>query len=465
MNSEQLKNGQQEKRCRNFHENFDLNVTAEELEDEPDLQCELAENHYSQYSELSETTEKHVDNRSMEANKHEEQVPQANTFEGCVDDLFILAQSAEILAAQTEDSVAKTHINTENQDQECSQELLDGSVSHVSSERCGLCYEVTGTRLTQIRKQARFKYRILDHDRADDNQFKHLQRKTTCLSQMKQQARCKSKNDLSSLQMINGPENKQRQGRILRLSQMKNQARSKNNATVKEGTEEHVCVNKHCNRCRVKRDNENHNKECQHVARRLRSFKTKKHRQQLTTECVRNSADTRSQASGTMLKDKNLITCQQELPQTYGCTENLEANFGTNKLEGNYGSNESSGVRYKSLQHIPSGLPVQKNVLLFTGLPNYTFHQYDPNMGWTLYMHHVQLMEHHRVVARQHRAERIEEKRALKYKQQTSKNPLLAANSEAHKEKLPVKRLRLTQLRREVRIGNQCSAMQGPDEN
>lgn len=115
MNSEQLKNGQQEKRCRNFHENFDLNVTAEELEDEPDLQCELAENHCSQYSELSETTEKHVDNRSMEANKHEEQVPQANTFEGCVDDLFILAQSAEILAAQTEDSVAKTHINTENQ--------------------------------------------------------------------------------------------------------------------------------------------------------------------------------------------------------------------------------------------------------------------------------------------------------------------------------------------------------------
>lgn len=136
-------------------------------------------------------------------------------------------------------------------DQECSQELPDESVSCVSSERRGLCYEVTGTRLTQIRKQARCKYRISDHDdRADDNQFKHLQRKTTRLTQMKQQARCKSKNDLSSLQMINGPENKQRQGRILRLSQMKNQARSKNNATVKEGTEEHVCVNKHCNRCR-----------------------------------------------------------------------------------------------------------------------------------------------------------------------------------------------------------------------
>jgi hypothetical protein len=135
-------------------------------------------------------------------------------------------------------------------DQECSQELLDGSVSHVSSERCGLCYEVTGTRLTQIRKQARCKYRKLDHDRADDNQFKHLQRKTTRLSQMKQQARCKSKNGSSSLQMINGPENKQRQGRILRLSQMKHQARSKNNATVKERTEEYVCVNQHCNRCK-----------------------------------------------------------------------------------------------------------------------------------------------------------------------------------------------------------------------
>jgi len=115
MNSEQLRTDQQEKRCRNFHANFDLNVTAEELEDEPDLQCALAENHYSQCRELSETTEKHVDNHSMEANKHEEQVPQANTFEGCVDDLFILAQSAEILATQTEDSVAKTHISTQIQ--------------------------------------------------------------------------------------------------------------------------------------------------------------------------------------------------------------------------------------------------------------------------------------------------------------------------------------------------------------
>jgi len=115
MNSDQLKTDQQEKTHRNFHENFDLNVTAEELEDEPDLQSELAESHYSQYSELSETTEKHVDNHSMEANKHEEQDPQANNFEGYVDDLCILAQSAEILAAQTEDSVVKTHINTQNQ--------------------------------------------------------------------------------------------------------------------------------------------------------------------------------------------------------------------------------------------------------------------------------------------------------------------------------------------------------------
>jgi hypothetical protein len=40
-----------------------------------------------------------------------------------------------------------------------------------------------------------------------------------------------------------------------------------------------------------------------------------------------------------------------------------------------------------------------------------------------------------------------------------------AANSEAQKENLPVKKLRLTQLRREVRTGNQCSLMQRTDDN
>lgn len=108
--SEQLKHGQQEKTYNNFHKNFDLNVTAQELEEEPNLQYELIENHYSQYRE------KHVDNRGMETDKHEELVPQAKTFEGSVDHLLILAQSAEILAAQSEDSVPSTH-TTNNQNQ------------------------------------------------------------------------------------------------------------------------------------------------------------------------------------------------------------------------------------------------------------------------------------------------------------------------------------------------------------
>lgn len=58
--------------------------------------------------------------------------------------------------------------------------------------------------------------------------------------------------------------------------------------------------------------------------------------------------------------------------------------------------------------HPPSAdTPVQKNDLLFTGLPKYTFHQYDPKMGWLLYKHRVQPMEYHKVVARQHRVEQI----------------------------------------------------------
>ncbi|CAJ2647969.1 uncharacterized protein LOC123905022 isoform X2 [Trifolium pratense] len=462
MKSEQLKHDQQEKRCRSFHKNFDLNVTAQDPEQEPDLQCELIQNHYSQYCELSEKTDKHVYMHSTETNKHEEHVPQEKTSEGCVDRLLIVGQSAEIVTAQSEDSLVVTHAKNQHKDQENS--LLDrlSSDSHVRSERCEPCYKVTGTRLSEIRKQARCKYLISDQDTAEDNQCKHLQRKTIRLSQMKQQARCKSKNNWSPSQMITRHSNELQQGRKIRLSQMKHQARSKNNATVKEGTEEHTCVNQHCNRYRARQDNENH-KERKCASRRLRSFKTKDLRQQLTTECVRTSADTRLHASDKLLKDKDLITCEQELPETSGCTENLESNFGASELQGHHGSKESSGLRCKSHQHISNGLPVQNNVLFFTGLPNYTYQQCDPNMGWVLYMHHAQLKEYRRVVARQHRAERIEEKRALKYKQK-SKNRILA-NSEAQKENLPVKKLRLTQLRREVRIGNQRSLMQGTNEN
>lgn len=121
-------------------------------------------------------------------------------------------------------------------DPACSQELLD----RLSS----------GTRLTQIRKQARCKYLIPDQDTDEVNQCKHLQGKTIRLSEIKHQARCKSKNGLPSSQTITGPRNDQQQGKILRLSQMKHQARSKNNAMVKEGTEEHMCISQHSNRYR-----------------------------------------------------------------------------------------------------------------------------------------------------------------------------------------------------------------------
>ena len=123
---------------------------------------------------------------------------------------------------------------------ECSRELLDrlSVISHIISERSGVYYKDTRPRLSQIRKQARCKYLILDEVRAEDNQCKHLQGKTIRLGQIKHQARCKSKNDFPPKEMVTGPRNEQPQGRILRLSQMKHQARSKGNVTVKEGTGE-----------------------------------------------------------------------------------------------------------------------------------------------------------------------------------------------------------------------------------
>lgn len=146
-------------------------------------------------------------------------------------------------------------------DQVHSPELLDSLsvVSHVSSQSCRFRNEVTRPCLTQIRKLARCKYLILDQERPEDKQCRHLQGKTIRLSQIKHQARFKSKKDLSSQKKINeprheqppkninGPRNEQPQGRILRLSQMKHQARSKGISTAKDGTEEHIGGNIPCN--------------------------------------------------------------------------------------------------------------------------------------------------------------------------------------------------------------------------
>lgn len=135
-------------------------------------------------------------------------------------------------------------------DQECSRKVHEGlsAFSHVSSQRSRLCHEVVRTRLTQIRKHARCKYLIMDEETTEHNQCKHSRGKTMRLSQIKHQARCKSKNDLSPPPMIIGPRNEQPRGRILRLSKMKHQARCKENSTVKEGAEEHMDMSQYCNR-------------------------------------------------------------------------------------------------------------------------------------------------------------------------------------------------------------------------
>ncbi|XP_022631695.1 uncharacterized protein LOC111240595 isoform X3 [Vigna radiata var. radiata] len=181
--------------------------------------------------------------------------------------------------------------------------------------------DATRTRLTQIRKQARCKYLLLDERRVGDSRCRHSQGKIIRLNQIKHQARCKSENDLSQKRTISEPENEQSKGRILRLNQIKRRARSKDNATVIDGTEKRMDQALPCNSFRgqaVKKsicqedsspsvqgvpahnlyrgacqlsdvwwDVENL-KELQRTARRLRIFKTKKLRQQLRTECKRN---------------------------------------------------------------------------------------------------------------------------------------------------------------------------------
>lgn len=461
--TEQRKNTEQEKEFRIFHENFDLNVVAHELEQQPDVQRQLLENYNSQYSELPGRMEKHKGNHIVDAQQHGEQVHQTKTREGCVDHLLILAQSAEIVA-QSEDGVAGMHTNNQIKglhnnlvdlmsqeytgnitadDQEHSPELLDSLsvASHVSRQSCRFRNEVTRPCLTQIRKLARCKYLILDQERPEDKQCKHLQGKTIRLSQIKHQARCKSKRDLSSRKMINeprneqppkiinGPRNEQPQGRILRLSQMKHQARSKGISTAKDGTEEHIGGSIQCHIFKDIKEKV--------IARRFVEEDICQGDSSLSmVEGVpsHNIFRVASQSSVALLNDKDLLACQHELPKASRCNEKLRANLGAEKLQGHFGSNGSSRLRCESYEHIPSRLPVQNN---------------------------MQLKEYHRVVARQHRAVRIKEKRALKDKQQNSKNPV----QEAQKEFMPVKRLRLTQLRREVRLGNRCSVIQGPVEN
>ena len=184
-------------------------------------------------------------------------------------------------------------------------------------------------------------------------------------------------------------------------------------------------------------------REHQRIARRLRAFRTKKLRQRLRTECTSNSANirlhgikmspigltsvTNSQSlshSVTLLKDKDLIASKQELSEPSRRNEKLGAKFGAAKLQGQVGCNESPEFRYKTYQQSPNVLSGQNNVLSFTRLSNNIFQQYDTNMGWMLYVHHMQLKEYHRVVARQRRADHIEGKRALKDKQQNSENPV-----------------------------------------
>ncbi|KAK7368047.1 hypothetical protein VNO80_10069 [Phaseolus coccineus] len=196
----------------------------------------------------------------------------------------------------------------------------------MSHERVsGINVDVTRTRLTQIRKQARCKYLLLDENRGDDS---HSQAKIIRLNQVKHQARCKSKNALSQKRTISEPENEQPKVRILRLSQIKRQARSKSNSTVIGVTEKPMDQSLPCNSFKDKekvvagqagkkiicRGDSNpsvegvpaHNlyrgacqpsdvwwdvenlKELQRTARRLRVFKTKRLRQQLRTECKRN---------------------------------------------------------------------------------------------------------------------------------------------------------------------------------
>ncbi|KAG4402016.1 hypothetical protein AAZX31_02G102200 [Glycine max] len=334
IKNEQLKHGQQEKWFNNFHENLDLNVTAQELEQQPDFRWELLENRYSQYSELSGKIEKHRDSISLEAQQQGNQIPQTKISEACVNDLLILAQSAEIVA-QSEDSVAGEHTNNQK-NKDLQSDLIDQmSQEHASN----INVDVTRTRLTQIRKQARCKYLILDQERDDNSRCKHSQGKTIRLNQIKHQARCKSKNDLAP-QMISRAENEQPKGRILRLSQMKHRARSKGNSTVKDGTEKHMDQSLPCNRFKdnkqvlagqvvkknifpvdsspsvedvpahnfrgaiqssvVRRDIENL-KEHQRIARRLRAFKTKKLRQQFRRECKRSVSSAGLHAMGTSL--------------------------------------------------------------------------------------------------------------------------------------------------------------------
>ncbi|KAL2349241.1 hypothetical protein Fmac_003241 [Flemingia macrophylla] len=283
--NEQLKHGQQEKWFKNFHENFDLNVTAQEMEQQPHLQWEL-----------------------WEAQPKENQVPGTNDFKGCgcVDDLLILAQSAEIVA-QAEYSVAGVHTNNQEN-------------------------KVTRTRLTQIRKQARCKHFILDQERAEASHFKHSREKATRLNQVKHQARCKSNNYLSP-QMVSRPENEQPKGRTCRLSQMKQQARSKFSSTLQDGTEAHMDESlppyniqdsnpsvqgvpahyfyRGANQSSVVRWDVENLKEHQRTARRLRAFKIKRIRQQSRTECKRNYSSARLQAMKTSLTGLTVnISCQ-----------------------------------------------------------------------------------------------------------------------------------------------------------
>lgn len=255
------------------------------------MHWELLKNCYSQYSELSGNKEKHRDKAQQLRN----QVPRTMTYRS-VDDLFILAQSAEIVVP-SDDNVAVMDIpNHENKG------LYNDLIDQMSQKCAGNINEnVTRTRLTQIRKQARCKDFVLDQEMAEDSYYKRSQGKTVRLDQIKHQARCKRNNDLSP-QIIREPRNEQPKDKILRLSQMKHKARSKGNPMIKNWTEKHMdrslpCSSFKGNKNMITRqfvekyihqgvmlDIENV-KQYQRTARQLRAFKTKQLKQLLRIKC------------------------------------------------------------------------------------------------------------------------------------------------------------------------------------
>ncbi|KAK9276763.1 hypothetical protein L1049_006299 [Liquidambar formosana] len=475
----------------------------------------------------------------------EGQINEENTPGGGIDQLLILANSAELLL-ESEDNFHSANRNNQNSegwhttpidphiedkfsnatptDQKPLGEQLDGMQAVVHMEtREGFHGPRRATRLNHIRYQARSKNHSLVQEEIGEYTHGHLQGKTIRLSQLRHQARSKNLVPEGIKEHKHGHLDSQTSEVLPYVAaqrwceQIENTSKHLSTAGPVEQANGRAEPTRHL--AQVNCDT-GELKEQQRIARQLRVLRTNKQRGKLSRQNVGASLHKEMHASmktqigqtgvnnaeglpksSMMLKDQNFIAFSQQLLRTSEQKMQLgEEHPSAAQIQGHPLANQPRGQIHEAYhqQRVRNMLGVQDWGMkyYFTVFPNQVYQQGEAEQLWLLQMADMQQKEFCRMAARQRRAQRIEAKRASKNLHKKLKNHVLnkenlsdggvphlhavrmseldntplkvdrhilqPVNSPCHKVSVEAENkmmcakggIRLSQLRREARLGN-----------